>query len=218
MAKCVYCRQKKGKRSCPALSGQICSGCCGAHRGRAIACPADCPYLVDHEAYQRDRLGVLFVQERQNLYHELERCGGQKAIQLLHLCDVAAYQFFYNKPGTLDWELLAGLEHVRRKFSPIAVQAPGPTAYGESLDKEVQEVCHHEQVSTNLVTEVMDHNLNFFKSFSGSGLRSNRYWKGLVGFIDHYYPALASQMRDRSAYQGKIILPSTPVGAPRADA
>ncbi len=217
MAKCIYCRQKKGKRSCPALNGQICNGCCGEHRGRAIACPPDCPYLVDHEAYQRERLAAIFLRERQHLYHEVERYGGQKAVQLLHLCDVTAYQFFYNKPGTFDWELMAGFEHVRRRFSPIKVQAPGATAYGDFLDKEAQEFYKHEQVSSNLVTEVMDYLMDFFKNFSGLDLRSNRYWKGLVGFIDHYYPALATQIRENSTHQKKIILPSTPVGAPRAD-
>lgn len=217
MAKCIYCQQRKGKRICPALNGQICNGCCGEHRGRAIACPLDCPYFVDHEAYQRERLGGLFLQERQYLYHEVERCGGQKAVQLLNLCDVTAYQFFNNKPGTFDWELMAGLEHVRRGFSPIKVQAPGTTAYGDFLDKAVQEFYKHEQVSSNLVTEVVDHLLIFFKNFSGPDLRSNRYWKGLMGFIDRCYPALASQIRENSTHQNKIIMPSTPMGAPRAD-
>jgi hypothetical protein len=217
MTKCIYCQQKKGKRSCPALNGQICSGCCGEHRGRDIACPANCAYLVDHEAYQRERLAAIFLQERQNLYHVIERLGGQKAVQLLHLCDITTYQFFYNKPETFDWELMAGLEHIRRKFSPIKVQVPGTIAYGDFLDKELQEFCKHEQVSSNLVTEVMDHLLIFFKSFSGSELRSNRYCKGLVGFIDRYYPAQASQMREDSTHQKKIILPSTPVGVPLGD-
>ncbi len=217
MAKCIYCQQKKGKRSCPALNGQICNGCCGEHRGRAIACPPDCPYFVDHEAYQRERLAAIFIQERQHLYHEVERCGGQKAIQLLYLCDVTAYQFFYNRAGTFDWELITGLEHVRRGFSPIKVQTPGATAYGDFLDKAVQEFYRHEQLSSSFVTEVIDHLLSFFKSFSGSDIRSNRYWKGLVGFMDHYYPALASQIRESSTQQKKIILPSASVGAPRAD-
>jgi len=215
MAKCIYCQQKKGKRSCPALSGMICSGCCGEHRGRAISCPSDCPYFVDHEAYQRERLGVLFIQERQRLYPELERCGGKKAVQLLHLCDVVTHQFFYSKPGTLDWELLAGLEDVRRRLSPISVQAAGPTAFGEILGKEVQEFCKQEQVPLDLAAEAMDHIIRFFKDFSGADLRSSRYWRGLVGFIDHFYPALTSQMKESSSERGRIILPSTPVGTSR---
>ena len=43
--KCVHCGQRKGKRDCPALKGTICSQCCGTHRLKAIACPADCTWL-----------------------------------------------------------------------------------------------------------------------------------------------------------------------------
>jgi hypothetical protein len=177
----------------------------------------DCPYFVDHEAYQRERLGILFAQERQPLYRELERCGSHKAVQLLHLCDVIIYQSFYNKPGTLDWELLAGLESVRRKFSPISIQAAGPTALGELLGKEVQAFSEEGQISQSLATEILDHILKFVRDFSGPDLRSNRYWKGLAGFLDHYYPDLALQMKKGSVAQGKIILPAAPAGTVRAE-
>ncbi len=45
MSTCVYCGQRKGKRTCPALGGAICSACCGAHRLIRIDCPADCVWL-----------------------------------------------------------------------------------------------------------------------------------------------------------------------------
>ncbi len=45
MAKCSHCGQRKGKRTCPALVGDICSPCCGKHRGREIDCPEDCRFL-----------------------------------------------------------------------------------------------------------------------------------------------------------------------------
>ena len=42
---CNHCGQRKGKRSCPALAGAICSRCCGQHRLVEIACPSDCVHL-----------------------------------------------------------------------------------------------------------------------------------------------------------------------------
>jgi hypothetical protein len=42
---CNHCGQRKGKRSCPALAGVICSRCCGQHRLVEIACPSDCVHL-----------------------------------------------------------------------------------------------------------------------------------------------------------------------------
>jgi hypothetical protein len=43
---CPLCRQRKEKRSCPALGRSICSVCCGTKRLVEIDCPSDCPHLV----------------------------------------------------------------------------------------------------------------------------------------------------------------------------
>lgn len=43
--KCVHCGASKGKRACPALGGDICAQCCGAHRLKSIACPPSCSWL-----------------------------------------------------------------------------------------------------------------------------------------------------------------------------
>jgi hypothetical protein len=48
---CVSCRQRKGKRACPALRGLICPTCCGTKRLKEIACPADCQYLAAAQAH-----------------------------------------------------------------------------------------------------------------------------------------------------------------------
>ena len=42
---CCHCGHRKGKRSCPALAGAICSRCCGQHRLVEIDCPSDCIHL-----------------------------------------------------------------------------------------------------------------------------------------------------------------------------
>ncbi len=43
--KCISCNQRKGRRECPALGGQICTQCCGSKRGIEIKCPDDCRYF-----------------------------------------------------------------------------------------------------------------------------------------------------------------------------
>lgn len=45
MATCAFCSKRKGKRSCPALGGSICSACCGEHRLTKIDCPSNCVHL-----------------------------------------------------------------------------------------------------------------------------------------------------------------------------
>jgi hypothetical protein len=45
MQKCPVCRERKPKRTCPALGQTICTVCCATKRQVEIACPQDCPYL-----------------------------------------------------------------------------------------------------------------------------------------------------------------------------
>lgn len=47
---CPLCRQRKGKRACPAKGANICSQCCGAKRLVEIECPPDCLYLTGAHA------------------------------------------------------------------------------------------------------------------------------------------------------------------------
>jgi len=42
---CPLCRERKGKRHCPAKGERICSSCCGSKRLVEIDCPPDCAYL-----------------------------------------------------------------------------------------------------------------------------------------------------------------------------
>ncbi len=45
MSACPLCRQRKGRRACPAKGEAICPQCCGQKRRVEIDCPADCAYL-----------------------------------------------------------------------------------------------------------------------------------------------------------------------------
>jgi hypothetical protein len=54
---CRHCGQRKGKRTCPALVGPICSRCCGQHRLVEIDCPSDCVHLGTRER-TRDEHGA----------------------------------------------------------------------------------------------------------------------------------------------------------------
>jgi hypothetical protein len=55
---CPSCGQRKGRRSCPALSQTICTVCCATKRLVEIDCPDDCPHLAsarEHPAAQVKR-------------------------------------------------------------------------------------------------------------------------------------------------------------------
>jgi hypothetical protein len=71
---CPVCRQRRGRRTCPALNDQICAICCGTKRLVEIRCPSDCPYLATAREHppavavrqQRQDLGLL-VESLQDL-------------------------------------------------------------------------------------------------------------------------------------------------------
>ena len=48
---CPLCRQRKARRSCPALTQSICAVCCGSKRLVEIACTPDCEYLSSSRAH-----------------------------------------------------------------------------------------------------------------------------------------------------------------------
>jgi hypothetical protein len=49
--KCPVCRDRRPKRSCPALQQTICTVCCATKRLVEINCPADCVYLSTAKAH-----------------------------------------------------------------------------------------------------------------------------------------------------------------------
>ncbi len=188
MGRCVYCHQRKGKRPCPALAGLICSICCGTHRGRAIACPTDCIYYIPGVAYQQERSGHLFFKARQPLYDALYRAHGERAVVILNLMDFACYSYGVNRSTVSDQELLAGLEEVRAKLSPLTVPAAAPSACAQHLWGVVETWLKHEQWDRELVRSVLDQAIAFGRAIAGEELASRLFLTGLIGMIDERFP------------------------------
>lgn len=59
--KCPVCRERRPKRSCPALGQTICTVCCATKRLVEIHCPPDCVYLSSAKAHP-----AAVVQRRQD--------------------------------------------------------------------------------------------------------------------------------------------------------
>ena len=61
---CPLCRQRKARRSCPALGQEICAVCCGTKRLTEIKCPTTCVYL---ETAQRHPAAAVRKQQELDL-------------------------------------------------------------------------------------------------------------------------------------------------------
>ena len=156
MSKCPYCHQRKGKRACPALNGLICSQCCGSHRLSSIACPDDCVFLDSNLDYQQKRVGERFEQDRRTFYQELLELGGERATEIFYVFEALTFRFFQSRRDAQDGEAIAGIECLRRSFSPIHVPEPAPPAFGEELKKEFKVFGERQTLDSTLATAVLD--------------------------------------------------------------
>jgi hypothetical protein len=207
MSKCVYCHERKGKRACPALSGWICSPCCGEHRQTRIACPAACRYLDAGCDYQQKRSGERFAQARKEVYKELFAQGEDKAAALFNFIEAATFEYFCNRRDGQDAEVLDALQSLRRTLSPLHVPAAPASAFAEHLKKQYELfVAQQGRPETATATDVLDRALKFVTEFSGGGLQSNRFLHGLIGYIRAHHPQVAAQLAERSE-SSRIVLP-----------
>ncbi len=207
MSDCVYCRDRKGKRPCPALSGPLCGPCCGTHRMVRIPCHTDCVYLDDNVAYQQQRIGEQFEQQRRAFYADLIEHRGAKAAEVWYFLEAVTFKHFHARKDAQDGEVIAAIQTLRRSFSPIHVPEGMAPPFAESLTKECRAFMQGEKADAQLVNAVLDRGLAFLTEFSGGGLRSNRFLNGLVGFLKHRHPDVAEQLTTLGETGGRILLP-----------
>ena len=209
MSKCIYCQERKGKRPCPALGGAICSQCCGTHRIVSIACHADCVYLDTNVEYQQKRVGDQFEQERRAFYKDLLEQSGDKAAEMFYFLEAVTFKHFQAKSDAQDGEVIAAIQALRRSFSPIHVPEGMAPPFTEALKKEYDAFMEGEKPDAQLVSEVLDRGLTFISGFSGTGLRSNRFLSGLIGFLKSRHPDVAEKLTKLGTTGGRIILPGS---------
>lgn len=209
MSQCAYCTQRKGKRPCPALSGLICSQCCGEHRIVRVACPQDCVYLEAGSDYQQKRLAVQFMPVRRDFYRELSELGGEKAVALFNLVEVVIFGYFQARRDGQDAEIVAALQGLRRTLSPLHVPAAPAPVFAEHLMKEYDafKKQNPQQIAdTSSAPEILDRAIAFVSNFSGSDFQSHRFLDGLVGYVRAYHPEIANHLT-KQREPGHIILP-----------
>jgi hypothetical protein len=209
MSLCVYCQQRKGKRSCPALGGLICSPCCGVHRIVRVPCPSDCAYLDSGNAYQQKRLGDQFMPVRQDFYRELGELGGNKALALFNLIEVVTFSYFEGRRDGQDAEVVAGIQSLRRMLSPLHVPSTPTPVFAEHLKKEYETFKKHnpeQMADSSAAPEILDRAIHFISNFSGKDFQSRRFLGGLAGYLKAYHPHLAAELQKKHE-PGHILLP-----------
>src|SRR6185503_13727090 len=80
---CPLCRERKGKRHCPAKAARICSACCGSKRLVEIDCPRDCAFLTGAHAGAWDGRETERARDQRRLAPSLEGLSDAQAQLLL---------------------------------------------------------------------------------------------------------------------------------------
>ena len=93
-------------------------------------------FLDSNLDYQQKRVGERFEQDRRTFYQELLELGGERATEIFYVFEALTFRFFQSRRDAQDGEAIAGIECLRRSFSPIHVPEPSPPAFGEELKKE----------------------------------------------------------------------------------
>ncbi len=179
MAKCVRCRQRKAKRRCPVLAGDLCPLCCGQHRNRDIPCPAGCPYAAQPAP---DREKDIFQDERLVwLAYNIERI-------LRALAE--------NSPAFDDQQAVQALEyaHTKLRRSRQILILPGeivqrPDEAGEAVFQSVEK-CRYERrivlpgsqaaYSQEEKVQVMERILQAARSLASDTSNSRAFLDGLL--------------------------------------
>ena len=112
MATCPLCRQRKGKRACPAKGELICAQCCGTKRRVEIDCPDDCTWLGGHagtwEGRETER-----TRDLRRLAPSLERLSDPQA-RLFFLSLVGLTGLRAGRPDLGDALLLEAVAALRK--------------------------------------------------------------------------------------------------------
>ncbi len=212
MSACVYCAQRKGKRSCPALGGLICSACCGEHRLVRISCPTDCPYLDSGSDYQQKRLADQLAPMRREFYRELSDLGGNNAVALFNLIEVVTFSYFEGRRDGQDAEVEAAIQSLRRTLSPLHVPSAPMPVFAEHLTKEYELFSKqnpNQIADASNAPDILDRAIQFISAFSGKDFQSRRFLSGLIGYVKMYHPHIAEHLHKKHE-PGHIVIPGQP--------
>lgn len=105
---CKICGKRRARRACPAVSGDICTICCGTEREVSLSCPLECEYL--QEAHRREKPIPVSEQQLANPDVEVTEEFLAQHEELTLFCIYALVQAALRTSGALDADVLAALE------------------------------------------------------------------------------------------------------------
>jgi len=209
MAKCAFCRSRKGKRSCPSLTGPVCSACCGAHRGREIRCPMKCRYLQSESPYDGERAFGQLVRGLDQVLDPEDPERAQSQLTLLYVIAGMVTSYDRLRERLDDQDVLDGLGAARRRLSPLVLPETSASASAESLAEEIADFVEKK----GLAREAADALLAFLErripELSPRPRGGRRFLGAAREALAHWAPDVAARLEKSASMRRSAILPGS---------
>jgi hypothetical protein len=115
--KCVICEERKPRRHCPGVQGEICHTCCGEERENSVDCPLDCVYhreaRLREKAAEVNLAGIPFsdIQVPRRFVEEHE------AVFMIVIDTVS--RAILSTPEAIDYDVRDALESLIRTYKTL---------------------------------------------------------------------------------------------------
>jgi hypothetical protein len=115
--KCKICNQRKARRYCPGIGGDICSICCGTEREVTVDCPLDCQYLI--EAHLHEKVPELDLKSVPNQDIQVTEAFMESHAQLLAFLGAQILEAARTTPGAVDRDVQDAIESLVRTYRTL---------------------------------------------------------------------------------------------------
>lgn len=107
---CKICGQRRAKRACPAVEGDICPICCGTQREVSLSCPLSCTFL--REAHKHEKTVPVTEADASDRDIEVREDFFQTHEELMLYCMISTLQAALRTPGAVDSDVVEALAAV----------------------------------------------------------------------------------------------------------
>jgi hypothetical protein len=114
---CAICGQRRPRRYCPGVNGDICTICCGTGREVTVNCPLDCVYLRE----AREREAELEIDPRRVPNNDIEVTEQflKENEPLLVLLAASVARSALSTPGVVDGDVREALDSLVQTFRTL---------------------------------------------------------------------------------------------------
>ena len=205
MAKCIYCHQKKGKRTCNALNGDICNLCCGKHRGTDIRCPASCTFISGKETYYIQKDEDDFLKHMVNFYNDICKNNKESGKNFLAFVDARLYEHFHSNRSSTDSKIISILNSLRSKLSPIQlISQPGPMST-ESFCDGVEEFIDRIGINNENAIKILDLYIAQLEEYVDNETDSNKWIRQFLNLVESKNPDMCRKIKNKESSEKDII-------------